>query len=65
MPVPKRRRSKSQKRMHHAAWKIETPNLVPCASCQALIIQHRACPDCGMYNGKLVLQIKQKTPKES
>ncbi|MSR88216.1 MAG: 50S ribosomal protein L32 [Candidatus Margulisbacteria bacterium] len=63
MPVPKRRRSKSKKRSHHANWKIETPNLVPCAACRALIVQHRVCPDCGVYNGKQVLVIKEKTKK--
>lgn len=55
MPVPKKRRSKSKKRIKGACWKIETPNLRPCPQCGVLGISHAVCQSCGQYKGKQVL----------
>ncbi len=60
MPVPKRRRSKSKKRMRQAAWKIEMPNLRPCPKCKALGHSHFACQECGFYKDVQVIQFKTK-----
>jgi large subunit ribosomal protein L32 len=66
MPVPKKRRSKSKKRIKGAYFKIETPNLRPCPSCGALGLSHFACKECGMYKDRQVLKIKTKdTQKDS
>ena len=60
MPVPKKRRSKSKKRIKKAYFKIEAPNLQACPECGSLIVPHRACPDCGKYKGRQVIALKIK-----
>jgi large subunit ribosomal protein L32 len=64
MPVPKRRRSKSQKRMRHAVWKFELPNLSPCKHCGFMIRSHFACSQCGHYGDKLVVEPKKKAKQQ-
>lgn len=64
MPVPKRRRSKSKKRIKRAGFKVTAPNLVACTTCGAKILSHFVCPECGSYDKKQVLTIKEKTPKK-
>jgi large subunit ribosomal protein L32 len=63
MAVPKKRHSKSRKRISRSKWKIETPNLRACPSCGEKGVPHRACTACGSYNGKPVIQIKVKEKK--
>ncbi len=55
MPVPKKRRSKSKKRMKTARWKIVVPNLRPCPECNALGRPHFVCSVCGFYKGRPVI----------
>jgi large subunit ribosomal protein L32 len=64
MAVPKRRRSKSKKRMNKANWKITAPQLRPCPSCGVGGLSHFACAECGIYNGRQVIQIKEKATEE-
>lgn len=60
MAVPKRKHSKSRKRIKKACWKIIAPNLRPCPACSFLSRSHYACPQCGQYKGKQVINIKPK-----
>ena len=60
MAVPKRRRSKSRKRMRKSAWKVEMPNTAACSNCGVQVRPHFACASCGFYDGKQVVQIKSK-----
>lgn len=55
MPVPKKRRSKSKKRMKSAQWKISPIGLRPCPSCGALGRSHFVCASCGTYRGRQIL----------
>ena len=64
MAVPKRRRSKSKKRMNHANWKVDAPNLRPCPKCGIKGYAHFACPECGTYKNRQVIKIKEKTTEE-
>ena len=64
MAVPKRRRSKSKKRMNAARWKITVPSLKPCSNCGIKIENHITCPHCGFYKGKQLIQIKEKKDKD-
>ncbi|MFC1770288.1 50S ribosomal protein L32 [Candidatus Margulisiibacteriota bacterium] len=64
MAVPKKRRSKSKKRIKRACWKVEAPNLKTCSKCSAPIVPHQVCPECGDYKGREVVQIKQKSSKK-
>ena len=53
-PLPKRRRSRARqnKRMAHTA---RSPILTTqCPDCGSQRVPHRACPTCGIYNGRQV-----------
>ncbi len=55
-PVPKKRTSSSRRdsrRSHHA---LSAPTLVECPECKTLRPPHRVCPECGMYDGKQVVE---------
>ena len=67
MAVPKKRRSKSKSRIKKATWTIKVPEMRPCPNCGFVTLTHAACPSCGHYKGKQVVQIKvkEKPEKES
>ena len=58
MAVPKRKVSKARRDKRRANWKLETPNLVACPKCGALRLPHRACKECGTYNWRAVVAVK-------
>ncbi|MFO7865210.1 MAG: 50S ribosomal protein L32 [Candidatus Aminicenantes bacterium] len=56
MANPKRRHShsrKNKKRAHHA---IGVPSLSLCSNCGHPKLPHRACPECGHYKGRQVIE---------
>jgi len=59
MPLPKRKTSKCRrdKRRTHDA--LQPLNLIPCPNCAEKILPHRACPHCGFYKGRAVLETKE------
>ena len=59
MPLPKRRHSVSRQNKRRANWKLKAPGLIPCPDCRALKMAHRACPACGKYGGRSVVEIRQ------
>lgn len=57
MAVPKRKTSsmkRDQRRAQHD--KITAPNVVACPNCGDVMLPHRACPACGYYKGRQVIQ---------
>jgi large subunit ribosomal protein L32 len=60
---PKYRSSKARTRSRKANWRLKAPNLSPCPSCRELKLPHVACQKCGYYNGRLVIEIKEKKRK--
>lgn len=58
MAVPKRRTSKTRKRLRRTHFKITAKGMVKCPNCGALIKPHRVCPECKYYNGKKVVEDK-------
>lgn len=59
MPNPKRRHSKartSKRRAHDALTPTGTSE---CPSCHERKLPHRACPKCGAYKGRDVLEVKE------
>ncbi|HEC34245.1 MAG TPA: 50S ribosomal protein L32 [Chloroflexi bacterium] len=58
--VPKRKISRgrrNRRRSHHA---LALPHLVLCPQCKEPMLPHRACPSCGTYRGREVIEIKEK-----
>jgi large subunit ribosomal protein L32 len=58
MAVPKKRTSKSRKRMRRAHDALSAPNLSTCPDCGEPRLPHRACSSCGRYNGRQVFQVE-------
>jgi large subunit ribosomal protein L32 len=56
--VPKRRMSRSNTRSRRSQWKTTAPTLVPCSNqaCREPKLPHVACPHCGTYDGRQVVQ---------
>ena len=60
MASPKNRKSKMRKRQRVA--QLEKPILAStatCPACGATIRSHRACPECGTYNGRKVVAVSK------
>lgn len=56
MAVPKRKTSRSRTRSRKAQWKAQAPTLVRCSRCRDTKLPHTACPTCGTYNRRQVIQ---------
>ncbi|MCX6090553.1 MAG: 50S ribosomal protein L32 [Candidatus Atribacteria bacterium] len=41
-------------------WVVRVPQLIECSHCHAFRLPHRMCPECGYYNGKLVVGMEKK-----
>ena len=58
MAVPKRKKSKMRVRMRKGQVKAEIAQVGKCPNCGAAKRSHRACPECGDYDGRQVLTVK-------
>jgi len=57
MANPKRRHSKARTATRRAQYKVtQTPALQECDNCGATKMLHRACPACGHYRGRSVVE---------
>ena len=57
MAVPKRKMSRSNTRSRRAQWKATPVTLVNCPRCRERKMPHVACPTCGTYDGRAVLEV--------
>jgi large subunit ribosomal protein L32 len=56
MAVPKRKKSRSRTASRRATWKVKAPAKAECPQCHSPKLPHRACPTCGTYNGREVIE---------
>jgi large subunit ribosomal protein L32 len=59
MPNPKRRHSKSRTSKRRAHDALPSVSLSICPQCHERILPHRACPHCGFYKGRQVIEVKE------
>lgn len=59
MANPKRKHSKSRRDKRRSQWKLTVPTLMECPNCDQPKLPHRACPNCGHYNGRLIFAPKE------
>lgn len=60
MAVPKMKVSKARRdKRRNSHWKVAAPALVACPKCGKMRLSHRACPNCGTYNGREVLATEE------
>lgn len=60
MANPKRRHTRSRRDKRRAHWVLRPPHLVECPSCHQPRLPHRACPNCGKYDGRQVLPVAEE-----
>lgn len=59
MPNPKRRHSKARRDRRRAHDALPRPASSTCPNCGEAKMPHRACPQCGHYRGRLVVEGKE------
>lgn len=58
MPVPKRKTSKARRDKRSAGQVFKAATVVACQTCQAAVLPHQVCRECGHYKGVKVLRTK-------
>jgi large subunit ribosomal protein L32 len=56
MAVPKKKSSRMRTHQRRSAWKASKPAMAICPQCSARKLPHRACPNCGTYRGREVIE---------
>ncbi|HPX94592.1 MAG TPA: 50S ribosomal protein L32 [Candidatus Moranbacteria bacterium] len=65
MSVQKQRHTKLRRDRKRKRFAIKPKKTVVCPKCGKKILSHRACPYCGFYKGKEVINtLKKKTKKK-
>jgi len=59
MAVPKRKKSKSKRGKRRTHQKAAAPNLSSCPECGEATLPHHACPSCGSYKGRTVIETEE------
>jgi len=59
-PVPKRKTAPSRRDRRRSHDALTLHNLVQCSNCGEMRLPHRVCPNCGHYQGREVIEIKEK-----
>jgi len=64
MPVPKRRKTKSRRDKRRQHLKLKRQNFSICPRCKSPVLPHHACPNCGYYKGREVINVLAKLEKK-
>lgn len=59
MALPKRKTSKSKRDKRRTHQKVAAPALTTCSQCGETKLPHRACPNCGTYKGRTVIETEE------
>lgn len=62
MALPKRKTSKARRDKRRSHFGMNPPRLQECPQCHSPKLPHYACPTCGSYAGRQVIEIE--TPKK-
>jgi large subunit ribosomal protein L32 len=60
MANPKHRTSKSKRDMRRSHDKLTAPSVSTCPQCGETRLPHHACPNCGTYKGRTVIETKEE-----
>jgi large subunit ribosomal protein L32 len=60
MPNPKRRHSKSRRNKRRAHDFLTPRSTSECPNCHEAKMPHRACPHCGYYAGREVMEVREE-----
>jgi large subunit ribosomal protein L32 len=59
MAVPKKRTSSARRDRRRAHDAVPAPRLNQCPQCHSPRLSHRACPTCGTYRGREVIDLEE------
>ncbi|MFC1515459.1 50S ribosomal protein L32 [Thermodesulfobacteriota bacterium] len=59
MAVPKRKVSKSKRDKRRTHQKVAVPTVTECPQCGEAKLPHHACPSCGTYKGRTVIETEE------
>lgn len=59
MPNPKRRHSARRTAARRTHDSLKAAGVSECPKCHATKLPHRACPSCGYYKGREVIEVVQ------
>jgi large subunit ribosomal protein L32 len=59
MPNPKRRHSKRRTSTRRAHDSLSKAGVSECSNCGAFKLPHRACPSCGYYKSREVIEVSR------
>ncbi len=62
-PLPKRKYTKARQGARRSHLALKANLLDSCPQCHSPKLPHTACPTCGSYNGRQVIEIKTPKPK--
>ncbi|MFZ2975432.1 MAG: 50S ribosomal protein L32 [Candidatus Moraniibacteriota bacterium] len=65
MPVARQRHTKARRDRARVHYKLKSKDLIACPNCKAKIEGHIACPKCGYYKGKEVINTMKKINKKN
>ncbi len=60
MANPKRRHSKARRDKRRAHDALRRPGTSTCSNCGESKLPHRACPSCGYYRDREVIDVEEK-----
>jgi large subunit ribosomal protein L32 len=60
MPNPKRRHSKRRTSTRRAHDGLRRAVMSECPNCHEMKLPHRACPHCGRYKGREVIEVVEE-----
>ena len=59
-PQPKRKLSSGRRDRRRSHDALKPSSLVACSNCGEMHLSHRVCPNCGHYQDREVIEIKEK-----
>ena len=61
MATPKRKSSHARTAQKKAHWlgSLSAPSSTACTNCGEITLSHRACPSCGYYRKRRIVEIKE------
>jgi large subunit ribosomal protein L32 len=65
MGLPGHRRTSSHKRRRASHFALKPKTLATCPKCQAPVLPHIACKECGTYAGRQVIELKNPLEKKA
>ena len=62
-PLPKRKYARARRGERRAHLALDPINMTECSNCHQMRLPHTACPHCGYYRGRQVVEVRARTPR--